>query len=145
VHRAHFLAELVKWVPGGVAQFGKKVCDVTEADDGSGEAVLHFADGTMAQHAAVMGCDGIKSRTRSIVLGDSDPAAKAVFSGKYAYRGLIPMAKAVDIMGEETTRTPQMHLGYHGHVLTFPIANGTIMNGTSIPETLSLSSLLTGV
>jgi salicylate hydroxylase len=136
VHRAHFLDELVKLVPEGVTQFRKKLRDVTEANDGSGDAVLHFADGTMAQHTAVLGCDGIKSRTRAIVLGDSDPAAKAVFSGKYAYRGLIPMAKAVEIMGEETTRTPQMHLGYHGHVLTFPIANGTIMNGTYIPNSL---------
>jgi salicylate hydroxylase len=145
VHRAHFLDELVKLVPEGVAQFKKKLLDVTEAGDGSGDALLHFADGTTAQHTAVLGCDGIKSRTRCIVLGDTDPAAKAVFSGKYAYRGLIPMAKAVEIMGEETCRTPQMHLGYHGHVLTFPIANGTIMNGTcsltSVLDCASLTSL----
>jgi salicylate hydroxylase len=63
-------------------------------------------------------------------LGDTDATA-AVFSGKYAYRGLIPMAKAVDIMGDnEQPRTPQMFVGYHGHVLTFPIANGSIFNGT---------------
>jgi salicylate hydroxylase len=129
VHRAHFLEELVKMVPEGVAQFKKTLLDITEAEDGSGDAVLHFADGTTAQHTVVLGCDGIKSRTRHIVLGHV-PAAKAEFSGKYAYRGLIPMSKAVEIMGEETCRTPQMHLGYHGHVLTFPIANGTIMNGT---------------
>jgi salicylate hydroxylase len=134
VHRAHFLDELVKLIPDGVAQFKKKLLNVSEAEDGSGDAVLHFADGTTAQHTAVLGCDGIKSRTRSIVLGDADPAAKAMFSGKYAYRGLILMAKAVEIMGEETCRTSQMHLGYHGHVLTFPIANGTIMNGKRIPN-----------
>ena len=89
----------------------------------------------MAQHTAVLGSDGIKSRTRQIVLGYV-PAAKAEFSGKYAYRGLIPMAKAVEIMGEETCRTSQMHLGYHGHVLRFPIANGTIMNGNLILNSL---------
>jgi salicylate hydroxylase len=145
VHRAHFLDELVKLVPPGIAQFRKKLLDITEATDGSGDAILHFADGTITQHLAVLGCDGIKSRTRSIVLGDSDSAAKAVFSGKYAYRGLIPMVKAVEIMGEETTRTPQMHLGYGGHVLTFPIANGTIMNGTFISNYPCLVVLLTRV
>jgi salicylate hydroxylase len=90
--------------------------------------VLHFADGTTAIHTAVLGCDGIKSRIRSIVLRNSD-GSPAVFSGKYAYRGLVPMEKAIEIMGEEKPKTPQMYVGYHGHVLTFPIANGKILNG----------------
>ena len=36
VHRAHFLDELVKLVPDGVARFRKKIVDVKEAEDGSG-------------------------------------------------------------------------------------------------------------
>ena len=132
MHRAHFLDELVKLVPEGVAQFKRRVLEITEADDGSGDAVLHFTDGSTAQHSAVIGADGIKSCVRSLVLGDSE-AAKAVFSGKYAYRGLLPMAEAVDILGDETPRTPQMYMGYHGHVLTFPIANGTLFNGITTP------------
>lgn len=127
VHRAHFLDELVKLIPADVAQFRKKLVDVTQAADGSGDAVLHFADGATAQHTAVIGCDGIKSRTRELVLGRQD--GRPVFSGKYAYRGLIPMQKAVELLGDEIPRTPQMYCGYRGHVLTFPIANGTIMNG----------------
>ncbi|KAF2255794.1 FAD/NAD(P)-binding domain-containing protein, partial [Trematosphaeria pertusa] len=126
VHRAHFLDELVKLIPADVAQFRKKLVDVTQAADGSGDAVLHFADGATAQHTAVIGCDGIKSRTRELVLGRQD--GRPVFSGKYAYRGLIPMQKAVELLGDEIPRTPQMYCGYRGHVLTFPIANGTIMN-----------------
>lgn len=131
VHRAHFLDELVKLVPDGITQFRKRLLHVTEADNGSGDAVLHFADGTTARHTAVLGCDGIKSCTRALVLGDSD-ATSAVFSGKYAYRGLISMEKAVEIMGDDKPRMAQMYVGYHGHVLTFPIAHGTILNGTSI-------------
>ncbi|KAI4952333.1 hypothetical protein J4E91_002802 [Alternaria rosae] len=127
VHRAHFLEELVKLVPEGVAQFKKRVLDITSADDGSIDTVLHFADGLTAQHSAVLGCDGIKSRVRSIVLGDSE-TAKAVFSGKCAYRGLLTVSEAMEILGDETPRTPQMYMGYHGHVLTFPIANGTLFN-----------------
>jgi salicylate hydroxylase len=38
------------------------------------------------------------------------------------------MAKAVEILGDDEPKTPQMYIGYHGHVLTFPIANGTILN-----------------
>ncbi|KAF2023135.1 salicylate 1-hydroxylase-like protein [Setomelanomma holmii] len=127
VHRAHFLDELVKLVPDGVAKFRKTLVDVTEAEDGSGDAILHFEDGSKVQHSAVLGCDGIKSRTRRVVLGDAD-ATSAVFSGKYAYRGLIPMAKAVEIFGNINPKESQMFMGYHKHVLTFPIANGTILN-----------------
>ncbi|KAL1798086.1 hypothetical protein ACET3X_002123 [Alternaria dauci] len=127
VHRAQFLDELVKLVPEGIAQFKKRLINVTEATDGSGDAVLHFADMSVAQHSAVLGTDGIKSRVRQIVLGDV-PEAKAVFSGKYAYRGLFPMAKAVEILGEDISRSPQMWLGYSSHILHFPIANGTLFN-----------------
>jgi salicylate hydroxylase len=48
------------------------------------------------------------------------------------------MAKAVEIIeDEELPKTPQMYVGYHGHVLTFPIANGTIFNGTASSLNLS--------
>ncbi|KAF2652848.1 FAD/NAD(P)-binding domain-containing protein [Lophiostoma macrostomum CBS 122681] len=128
VHRAHLLDELVKLIPAHVPKFQKKVVDVTEANDRSGDVVVSFADGSSARHAAVLGCDGIKSRTREIVLGKEE--AKPVFSGKYAYRGLIPMVKAVQLegVGKESKVGSQMYMGYHGHVLTFPIAKSSIFN-----------------
>ncbi|KAA8621368.1 mannitol 1-phosphate dehydrogenase [Pyrenophora tritici-repentis] len=125
VHRAHFLDELVKLVPEGVAQFKKKLVDVAEGEDD--DVLLKFADGSTARHSVVLGCDGIKSRTRPIVLKGDSEAAKAVFSGKYAYRGVLPMEKALEILGE-SARDPQIFMGYHGHVLTFPIANGKMFN-----------------
>jgi salicylate hydroxylase len=131
VHRATFLNELVNSVPEGVTNFGKKLVDVSEANDGSGDVVLKFGDGTSAQHAAVIGCDGIKSQTRGFVLGKDNPATKAVFSGKYAYRGLIPMDKAIELLGEEVAQNSNMYFGYHGHVLTFPVEKGKTMNGKS--------------
>lgn len=156
VYRAHFLNELVKDIPDGVAKFGKKLTDVTSADDGSGDSICHFADGTQARHNAVVGCDGIKSALRACalwqiqiptiketcadftilgMLGKDDPATKPVFSGKFCYRGLIPMDEAVELLGEEVARNSQMFLGYHGHVLTFPIEKGKTMNGAfSIPS-----------
>ena len=131
VYRAHFLDELVKDVPERVAQFGKKLADIKDAEDGSGDKVLHFQDGSTVQHSAVIGCDGIKSATRKVVLGDRDPSARAVFSGKYAYRGLIPMDKAIQLLGEEEAKNSNMYFGYHGHVLTFPIEKGKTFNGTT--------------
>lgn len=52
------------------------------------------------------------------------------------------MEKAVEIMGGEEPRTPQMYVGYHGHVLTFPIANGTILNGNYMSRSSPLVSPL---
>lgn len=133
VYRAHFLDELVKEIPDGVAKFGKRLDTISPVEDGSGDVVCHFADGTSARHSAVIGCDGIKSRTREWLLGKEDPAARAVFSGKYAYRGLIPMDKAVEMLGEEVAKNSQMFFGYHGHLLTFPIEKGNTMNGNVPP------------
>jgi salicylate hydroxylase len=128
IYRAAFLDELVNHIPDGVAQFGKKLVDLNDADDASGDMVLHFADGTTAQHSAVIGCDGIKSKTRLLLLGKDDPSAHAVFSGKYAYRGLIPMDKAIQLLGEDVALNSSMYFGYHGHLLTFPVQKGKTMN-----------------
>ena len=101
VYRAHFLDELVKAVPEGVAQFGKRLVDLKQVDDGDGHVLCVFEDGSEAKHSAVIGCDGIKATTRRWLLGKDDPAATAVFSGKYAYRGLIPTEEATKMLGEE--------------------------------------------
>lgn len=127
VHRAHFLDQLVKLVPQEYVRFGKRLIDITKVGNGSGDAVLHFLDGSFAQHTAVVGCDGIKSQVRHLILEKSE--AKPRYSGKYAYRGLIPMGKAIDLTGKYATETSQMYIGRSGHVLTFPIANGAILNG----------------
>lgn len=131
VYRARFLDELIKDIPEGIAQFGKRLVDMNGAEDGSGDIVLQFADGSKARHNAVIGCDGIKSLTRKWLLGREDPAATAVFSGKYAYRGLIPMDEAVQLLGEDVAQNSNIFLGYHGHLLTFPVEQGKTMNGRS--------------
>ncbi|KAF2760820.1 FAD/NAD(P)-binding domain-containing protein [Pseudovirgaria hyperparasitica] len=126
VHRAHFLDEMVKLVPQEISNFGKRLVDVEKLDNG--DVLLHFQDGTTAQHNAVIGCDGIKSAMRGVVLGKDNPATKAVFSGKYAYRGLIPMNEAVELLGEELAMNSQNYGGYGGHILTFAIEKGKTMN-----------------
>ncbi|KAF4777158.1 mannitol 1-phosphate dehydrogenase [Colletotrichum scovillei] len=125
IHRAHFLDELVKLLPDGVAVFGKRA---EKYEDDGKSVLLTFQDGTTARHDAVIACDGIKSRLRSLMLGEDHPASKAVFSGKYAYRGLIPMEEAEKLLGEELAKNAQMYFGRNGHILTFSVAKGKIMN-----------------
>lgn len=125
IHRARFLDELVSLVPDENVTFGKRVVQVEELADG---LRLHFADGGTAEASAAVGCDGVRSNLRHIVLGKDDRAAYPSFTGKYAYRGLIPMEKVVDLLGDELARNSVMWLGNHGHVLTFPIEKGAMMN-----------------
>ncbi len=113
-------------VPDECATFGKCVESLTQLENGRMQ--MTFKDGSKADADAVIGCDGIKSQVRPILLGKDSPAALATFTGKYAYRGLIPMEKAVELLGDELARNSQMYFGYHGHVLTFPIEHGRTMN-----------------
>ncbi|KAF2169684.1 hypothetical protein M409DRAFT_20099 [Zasmidium cellare ATCC 36951] len=125
VHRARFLDELVGLVPEHIAHFGKKLLSI---DERPSSITLHFTDGTTATHSAAIGCDGVKSITRPLVLGKSSPASAPTFTGKYAYRGLIPMSTAAAILGDELARNAQQYLGHGAHVLTYPISNGAILN-----------------
>ncbi|OBT63386.1 hypothetical protein VE03_07258 [Pseudogymnoascus sp. 23342-1-I1] len=125
VHRAHFVEELVKFLPEGVAEMSKRVVSIEQP---AGEKVrILFADGTDARADAVVGADGIRSACRAFVVGDS-PALLPRFTNTYAYRGLIPMDEAVAELGEEKARNRQMYLGDNGHIITFPVAKGNIMN-----------------
>ena len=106
VHRARFLDELVKLMPEGRSSFGKRLSSIEEPEQGG--VVLHFEDGTEARHDAVIGCDGIKSQTRKAILGANNPTSDPVYSGKYCYRGLVPAAKARQVLGEELVENSQM-------------------------------------
>ena len=131
VHRARFLDELVALLPEEMMQenasFGHRLVDVKEHGSGRGVELV-FANGKTAYADAVIGCYGIKSEVRQIVLGHDRRESKPQFTGKYAYRGLIPMEKARSELGDRLAQNSQHHLGYDGHVLTFPIDKGKTMN-----------------
>ncbi|VUC32117.1 unnamed protein product [Clonostachys rosea] len=131
VHRAEFLDQLVKLIPQHVARFNKVLTSITTA--ASGKLVMAFGDGTTAEADAIIGCDGIKSRVRQELF----PTCKPSYSHKYAYRGLIPMKQAIDAVGNENAQNACMYsrkysnraqMGPGGHVLTFPVKSGTVMN-----------------
>lgn len=126
VHRAHYLDELVKLLPADKAQFGKRLQHIEEGEDG--KLVMSFKDGSKATADAVIGCDGIKSRVRQIIVGEDHPSAHPSYTHKYAYRGLVPMEKAIEAIGEERAQNSYMFMGPDGHVLTFPVAGGKQLN-----------------
>ncbi|TLD19488.1 mannitol 1-phosphate dehydrogenase [Venturia nashicola] len=137
VHRAHFLDELVHLLPEGSMQFKKRAIAYEQDDQG---VTIKFQDGTEAKHDALIGCDGIKSKMRLCLLGEQDPASRPVYSGKYAYRGLIPMVQAKELLGEEKAQNSQMYYGRNGHLLTFSIEKGKTMNVVAFSSSESWDS-----
>ena len=133
VHRAKFLDELVKLVPDGIAHFGKRLDIIDKLDDDL--VSLTFTDGSTATANAILGCDGIKSRVRQIMFGEDHPCVHPTYTYKYAYRALVPMDTAVAALGEEKAQNSCMHMGPSGHMLTFPINHGQIMNVVAFTTT----------
>ena len=126
VHRAHFLQGMVDLLPKEIAHLNKRLASI---DDGpSGPVRLTFEDGSSAEADAVIGCDGVKSVVRRMLLRKSSVLEDLSFSGKCAYRGLVPMDKAKEALGEYLATSSSMYLGPGAHVLTYPIAHGTIVN-----------------
>lgn len=110
VHRADFLDRLVPLLPAECARFGKHLVNLTQDDK---QATMSFADGSTATADVVIGCDGIKSRTRRVLFGeDSLP----VYTHKYAYRGLVPVETATAAVGAEMGQNSFMHVGKSIHL-----------------------------
>ncbi|KAK3367572.1 monooxygenase [Podospora didyma] len=126
-HRAHLLDELVKSIPDNVVAFRKRLTSYTDRGRGH-KLLLHFEDGTSAEADAVIGCDGIKSKIRQLILGADNPASYPHFSHKVAYRALIPMDRVVDALGRFKGFNQHMHTGPEAHVLHFPVAAGKFIN-----------------
>lgn len=88
VHRAEFLQVLLNAVREREAAtlHTKKICRKVEED---GEvARIHFRDGTSATANLVVGCDGIHSSLRAQFAPENP-----TYSGRIAYRGLVPTSK----------------------------------------------------
>jgi salicylate hydroxylase len=126
IHRARFLDELVQLVPEGTAQFGKRLVEIEELEEGG--VKLKFADGETVVADAVVGCDGIKSITREMVFGEEGNKARPQFTGEYAYRALVPEAVAVETLGDELAKNCQLYVGYRGYIMSYPVEHGKFIN-----------------
>ncbi|RDW78021.1 hypothetical protein BP5796_05873 [Coleophoma crateriformis] len=96
-HRMGLLDIMKSLIPAEMVKFSKRVVDVEQ----KGEKVfVTFADGEIIQVDTVIGCDGIKGRTRKAVLGSRYPdEVHAKYSGVYVYRCLLPMEEAQKLLG----------------------------------------------
>ncbi|KAK2046717.1 FAD/NAD(P)-binding domain-containing protein [Colletotrichum somersetense] len=141
-HRGQFLKVLLELVPESMIRFNKQLERIEEPHGAKGKLLMVFSDGTTAGADAVIGCDGIKSHTRGIVVGHDHPSAKCcrdLRSGKAGYfwgmgklkppakkhsdteAPLASQSKAVKMLNPE-----QMTHGVN--LVGYPVARGTMLN-----------------
>ncbi|KAL4971354.1 FAD/NAD(P)-binding domain-containing protein [Aspergillus desertorum] len=124
--RDQFLEELAKDIAPGGIEFGKRLEMLEQKEDG--KVRLVFADGTSAESDAVIGCDGVKSRVRRFLFGADDGASYAQYTHKVAYRGLVPLGRAIEVLGEWKANNFHHHVGPGAHITHYPVANHTALN-----------------
>ncbi|KAH8693298.1 hypothetical protein BGW36DRAFT_302536 [Talaromyces proteolyticus] len=125
--RSHFLCGMVDQLPEGSVQFGKQLVNYTDSD-GSEKVKLHFADATTAEADVVIGCDGIHSATRKLLLGKEHPASNPSYSHKLVFRALVSFPGAVAALGADKASDQCLHLGPGAHMVSFPVNNGAMYN-----------------
>ncbi|KAK0641872.1 hypothetical protein B0T16DRAFT_420672 [Cercophora newfieldiana] len=113
--------------PSSTVQFGKTLASI-DSDSSSPNVTLNFTDGSTATASVVIGCDGIRSRVRQLLLGESSPSAHPHYTSKFCYRALVPMDRAVAAVGQYKAGTRFMHNGHDAHVITYPVGNNKLLN-----------------
>jgi salicylate hydroxylase len=126
VHRAELMALMASFVPSENIRFGKRVVDLQQVDE---QVRITFADGDSVEADAVVGCDGGKGVSRAAVLGDRyQEHVKAMYAGRYAYRTVVPMEIAREIMGSRYVEDGKMFMGRGCYFTTYPMSKGMQLN-----------------
>ncbi|SOV05150.1 probable Salicylate hydroxylase [Ustilago sp. UG-2017a] len=145
IHRAELLDTFIQRIPPEICSFGKRFKSIEQPDpsvdvdeEEEKKVKLSFEDGSTYEADLVIGCDGIHSRVRGwLDPKTAGPSAVAgsdslVWSGTWAYRGLIPRERFVAAVGKEKgefyANTAQMMLAKDSHILIFPIQGGKTVN-----------------
>ncbi len=128
VHRGDFHAVLLEAVrradpdailPGnGCVGFEQTADNVT----------LKLANGDRVTGEVVIGADGVHSRIRQQMFGEG----KAQFMGIKAWRGLVPMER---LPPHQRRLVGNNWLGVGGHVVTYPLRRGELLNFVGVVET----------
>ena len=126
VHRTLFAKDLVALLPDGTFHMGKRLTHIENREDG--RYLLKFADGMSVDTDVVVGADGIKSRCRQILFGENSAEACPKYAKEFAYRGMVPMERAVAILGDEYARNSMVNIGPGCLTTTYPVEKGTLLN-----------------
>lgn len=124
-HRKDLLDIMTSFIDKDAVRFNKTVTDMQQNED---QAILTFADGQIAHHVAVIGCDGLKGLTRRIVLADRYPkSVEPQYTNKYVYRTIVSVESAKKILGDLATDA-KMFMSRNSNMSIYPISKGRQVN-----------------
>ncbi|KAF3038805.1 hypothetical protein E8E12_005076 [Didymella heteroderae] len=124
-HRKDLLDIMTSLVDKDAVQFGRTVAEIVQKED---QVTLTFADGTIATHAAAIGCSGIKGLERRVVLDEQYPdSVEPRYTNKYVYRTIISIEDAKRVLGDLSTDA-KMYMSRASNVSTYPISEGKQVN-----------------
>jgi salicylate hydroxylase len=125
MHRADLLQSLFSALPKGILRLDARCTSVASC---AGSAVVTMSDGSEEEADLIVGCDGIHSAVRSSLYG-TQPAR---FTGNMCWRGLVPVE-----MLPLNHVPPDMTawIGRRGHVVTYYLRDGELVNVVAIRET----------
>ena len=118
--RSQFLLGMAALLPEEGVKFGKQLVGYDD-DAESSKVVLHFEDGSTAETDALIGCDGIHSTTRKILLGADHPASRPGYSHIAAYRTIVPIDVGIAALGEKVAKSGCMHCGPDACMMSYPV------------------------
>lgn len=127
VHRGDFhrvLWQAVERAKPGAVHLGSRCVACSDQRD---KGVLVLEDGRRIEGVVVIGADGVHSRLRTHLFD----AAKPQFTGLMAWRGIVPMER---LPAELRRPVGTNWHGPGGHVVTYPLRRGTLLNFVGVVE-----------
>lgn len=119
-------------------KFSKRLAKIEQKGD---RVVLHFSDGEVVAASVLVGSDGIQSVARQHVLESlHSEQVEATYANSYAYRAVISMADAKEILGD-LTDTAKMYVGQNRIVVTYRISGGAVSSHAFLKRDLVLTVL----
>jgi len=123
-HRADVHRILLSQLPDGAGVLGANCVALTQTQDG---AVVRFSDGSEFEADLIVGADGVHSVVRTLLFGDDAPR----FTGKMCWRTVIPFdEQPLDLVSPDAS----FWLGPHGHVVTYYVRGGAMVNVVAIRD-----------
>ncbi|HYR34880.1 MAG TPA: FAD-dependent monooxygenase [Burkholderiales bacterium] len=112
------LARAVRREKSDAIHLASRCTEFAQDDDG---VTLGLESGDTARGDALLGADGVHSRTRQTLFGPDKPE----FTGVIAWRGVVPMERLPKHMARMVGSN---WIGPGGHIVHYPLRAGKVMN-----------------